>query len=285
MKITEIFSKKQQTFSFEFFPPKTDQGLVNLLNTIAELRECVPDFVSVTYGAMGTTRDKTIAITGRIQNELGITAMSHLTCVGSTAADIDAILERLQQFGVENIMALRGDPPGGNETFKPTPGGFQYGTDLIRRIKDFGGFCIGGAGYPEGHVEAKSYDLDLDFLKMKMDLGADFIVTQLFLSNDHYYRFRDAAKGKGVTLRLIPGIMPVTNHQQITKFAKLCGCTIPDDLITRLDAVSGNADDVRRIGIEHAAAQCRDLLRNGAPGIHFYTLNKSSATREIYAML
>ena len=188
MKITDIFKSKNQTFSFEFFPPKTEKGMENLLNTIKELKKFHPDFVSVTYGAMGSTRDKTLSIIDEIQNNLGITAMSHLTCVGATAGEIQEILKKLGSLEIQNIMALRGDPPQGHDTFVYTPGGFNNATNLIDCIKKNGSFSIGAAGYPEGHVEAKSLDADLNYLKMKMDQGADFIVTQLFLDNSFYYR-------------------------------------------------------------------------------------------------
>ncbi len=282
MKITDIFQTQERTFSFEFFPPKTENGYEILLRTIEALRSYRPDFVSVTYGAMGTTQDKTIAITAKIQNEIGITAMSHLTCVGSTEANINEILASLEKSNIKNIMALRGDPPEGQKEFIYTQGGFKNGTDLIRCIKENGRFAIGGAGYPEGHVEAASLESDLAYLKMKMDMGADFIVTQLFLDNRHYYKYRDMALKKGVTLRIIPGVMPVTNYDQITKFSTMCGCAIPSDLEARLRDVRDNKEEVAKVGIEHATNQCMDLLRNGAPGLHFYTLNKSTATQEIF---
>ena len=285
MRITDIFKEKNQTFSFEFFPPKTEEGMTNLLRTIKHLKQFNPDYVSVTYGAMGTTREKTISIVDEIQNRLGITAMAHLTCVGATSTEIKDILNQLKAAGIKNIMALRGDPPQGKKKFVYTPGGFRNATDLIACIKKNGDFCIGAAGYPEGHIEAESKDKDMDFLKMKMDSGANFIVTQLFLDNSHYFRFRELAKKKGVSLRLIPGIMPVTNYQQIYKFTTMCGCTIPAQLERRLYPVRDNKDEISKIGIEYAIKQCEELLRNDAPGLHFYTLNKSNATREVFNSL
>ena len=285
MKITDIFKKKNQTFSFEFFPPKTDKGMGNLLSTIKDLGEFKPDYVSVTYGAMGTTQDKTISIIDKIQNELGITAMSHLTCVGATSDQIDNILEKLSRLGIKNIMALRGDPPQGQSEFEYTPGGFKNATDLIQSIKTKNRFCIGAAGYPEGHIEAASLDSDLSYLKMKMDMGADFIVTQLFLDNSFYYEFRKLSEKKGIKLRIIPGIMPITNYQQIYKFTNMCGCKIPKKLEEMLYPVRENKEEVTKIGIEYATKQCKELLDNGAPGLHFYTLNKSTATREIFNAL
>ena len=285
MKITEIFKTRKQTFSFEFFPPKTESGYNNLLKTIKELKAYRPDFVSVTYGAMGTTREKTLSITKEIQSELGLTAMSHLTCVGTTAKQIEEILDELKKSGIQNIMALRGDPPQGEKNFVHTEGGFRYATDLIKHITEYGDFCIGAAGYPEGHIEAKDIDTDLDFLKMKMDCGADFIVTQLFLSNSDYFRFRERAERKGISLRLIPGIMPITNFQQIYKFADMCGCKIPKVLENRLYPVRENKEEVIKIGTEYATDQCRDLIQNDCPGFHFYTLNKSASTKLIYSTL
>lgn len=281
MKIRDIFQATKQTFSFEFFPPKTAEGLDALLATIGELRPYRPDFVSVTYGAMGTTRDKTIDITDTIQQRYGITAMAHLTCVGSTAEQIASVLRTLEERGVENIMALRGDPPKGQSEFVWTEGGFRHATDLIGFIHRANTFCIGAAGYPEGHSEAPSIDQDWDYLKMKVDLGADFVVTQLFLDNAFYYRFREATAKRNIAVRLIPGIMPVTNYEQIQKFTTMCGCAIPPGLAGELERVRNDAEAVRRVGVAHAVEQCRDLLRQGAPGIHFYTLNKSTATQEI----
>ncbi len=285
MKISDIFKKKDRTFSFEFFPPRTDKGMTNLINAVTSLKENNPDFVSVTYGAMGSTRDTTLNIIDIIQNKLHLTAMSHLTCVGSTSDQIQMILEKLRLMDIENIMALRGDPPKGSSEFVYTPGGFKYGSDLIKLIKNTGNFCIGAAGYPEGHIESDSLDNDLNFLKLKQDNGADFIVTQLFLDNSLYYKFREFSEAKGVKLRLIPGIMPVTNIEQINKFSELCGCTIPDDLKLRVGHVKNEPESIRKIGIEHAINQGKDLLKNGAPGLHFYTLNKSSATQEIFKAL
>ena len=285
MRITDIFKQKNQTFSFEFFPPKTEKGMVVLLQTIKNLKQFNPDYVSVTYGAMGSTQDKTLCIVDEIQNRLGITAMAHLTCVGASSMQIKDILQQLKKLGIQNIMALRGDPPQGQKEFVHTPGGFKNATDLIKCIKHTRYFCIGAAGYPEGHIEAETLNRDLDFLKMKMDLGADFIVTQLFLDNAYYFRFRELASKKGVNLRLIPGIMPVTNYQQINKFSSMCGCNIPPQLENRLYPVRDNNEDIARIGVEYATSQCEELLRNGAPGLHFYTLNKSTATREIFNAL
>ena len=286
MRITDIFKKKNQTYSFEFFPPKTEAGFAHLIDTIKELKQFNPDYVSVTYGAMGTTQEKTIEITNKIQNELNITAMAHLTCVGATSNRLEEIIQRFRELGIMNIMrALRGDPPQGQSEFIQASGGFRNATDLIRLIRKLEGFSIGAAGYPEGHIEAKSLDTDVEFLKMKMDMGADFIVTQLFLDNSFYFRFQELAIKKGVNLRIIPGIMPVSNYQQINKFSAMCGCTIPEALAKKLFKVRDNKEEIAKIGVEYASQQCIDLIKSGAPGLHFYTLNKSTATRDIFKAL
>ncbi len=285
MKISEIFKKKDKTFSFEFFPPKTDKAMSDLINAVTSLKGNNPDFVSVTYGAMGTTQDTTLSVIDIIQNKLNLTAMSHLTCVGSTAHQIQTTLDQLKSMNIENIMALRGDPPAGSNEFIYTPGGFRNGSDLIKFINGSGNFSIGAAGYPEGHIESESLTDDLNFLKLKQDNGADFIVTQLFLDNSYYYNFRESAQNKGINIRLIPGIMPVTNIKQINKFSELCGCTIPARLKKSLERVRNDPESIRKIGIEHAINQGKNLLENGAPGLHFYTLNKSPETQEIFKEL
>ena len=285
MKISEIFKKKDKTFSFEFFPPKTDKAMSDLINAVTSLKGNNPDFVSVTYGAMGTTQDTTLSVIDIIQNKLNLTAMSHLTCVGSTAHQIQTTLDQLKSMNIENIMALRGDPPAGSNEFIYTPGGFRNGSDLIKFINASGNFSIGAAGYPEGHIESESLTDDLNFLKLKQDNGADFIVTQLFLDNSYYYNFRESAQDKGINIRLIPGIMPVTNIKQINKFSELCGCTIPARLKKSLERVRNDPESIRKIGIEHAINQGKNLLENGAPGLHFYTLNKSPETQEIFKEL
>ena len=281
MKISQLFHAGRPIFSFEFFPPKDDAAAAALMETIEALRGLKPDFVSVTYGAGGSTRTKTLELVARIKHQLHIEAMAHLTCVGHSRQEIDGVLKELAAAGIENILALRGDPPRGQSQFVAHPAGFHYANELVGEIVKVHPFCIGVAGYPEKHIEAESMEADLAALKRKVDAGASFVTTQLFFVNDFYFEFVSRARAIGVGCPIIPGIMPITNYAQIQRFASLCGATIPAALHAALDPVKDDAEAVARIGIEHAAAQCRDLLYRGAPGIHFYTLNKSRATHEV----
>jgi methylenetetrahydrofolate reductase (NADPH) len=281
MRVSEMFASGEPLFSFEFFPPKNEEAAVELMKVVRRLRDLHPDFVSVTYGAGGSTRAKTLDLVARIKNEVGLEAVAHLTCVGHSRAEIRAILKELADRGIDNILALRGDPPKGETTFRPHPDGFQYANELTQEIALLDRFCIGVAGYPEKHIEAKSFDEDLRHLKLKVDAGASYIVTQLFFNNDVYFDFVARARSFGIRCPIIPGIMPVTNFTQIQRFAGLCGANLPDSLINELEPVQSDAEAVARIGINYAARQCEGLLRRGAPGIHFYTLNKSRATQEI----
>jgi methylenetetrahydrofolate reductase (NADPH) len=266
--------------SFEFFPPKTEEGDRNLLEkTIPALLATRPHYCSVTYGAGGSTRDKTLMIVDRIQRQHGLTAVAHLTCVDSTKEQVAGLLSQIKTLGVRNVLALRGDPPGGGE-FKPTPGGFEFSSQLVRFIRESGDFCIGVAGFPEGHIACKAgKQADWAFLKQKVDAGADWIITQLFFDNADFYEFRDHLAGRlGVKVPIVPGIIPILSAGQIRRFTALCGARIPAALGTRLDALGADDAAATEFGIEYAAGQCEDLLRNGAPGIHFYTLNKAAST-------
>ena len=285
MKIRERFGQEQPLFSFEFFPPKDDQGVDRLFETVANLKPLRPAFVSVTYGAGGSTREKTVAITRRIKREAGIEAMAHLTCVGHGRDEIAALLDEYEDAGIENIMALRGDPPRGDTEFVPHPEGFSHANELIAFIRERKEFCIGGAGYPETHPEAPSPEEDLLNLKRKVDAGTDFVVTQLFFDARDYFEFVSRARSESIDAPIIPGVMPVTNTAQIKRFTQMCGATIPAPLLAKLDAAAGDAEAVVEAGIEHATHQCRALLEGGAPGIHFYTLNRSLSTRKILANL
>ena len=285
MKIRERFGQERPLFSFEFFPPKDDRGVDALFDTVANLKALGPAFVSVTYGAGGSTREKTVAITRRIKREAGIEAMAHLTCVGHSRDEIAALLDEYEEAGVENIMALRGDPPRGDTEFVPHPQGFSHANELIAFIRQRKDFCIGGAGYPEVHPEAPSPEEDLGNLKRKIDAGADFVVTQLFFDEHDYFDFVSRARSLGIVTPIVPGVMPITNTAQIKRFTQMCGATIPGPLLAKLEAVTGDADAVIEVGIEHATRQCRALLQGGAPGIHFYTLNRSLSTRKILANL
>jgi len=287
MKIKDLFGRGAKIFSFEFFPPKTPEGLAALYAALEELRALKPSFVSVTYGAGGSTRDRTVELVGHIKNRLGIEAMAHLTCVGAGRREIQDILERLRASGIENILALRGDPPEGAARFTPPPDGFAHASDLVAFIRSrYGdGFCLGGAAYPEGHVESRSLEEDLAHLKIKVDAGVDFLITQLFFDNRVYFDFVARARRAGITVPILPGIMPVTNVAQIKRFTRQCGATIPKPLMARLEAVQEDPEAVVRVGVDHATEQCLALLAGDAPGIHFYTLNKSTATRTIYQNL
>lgn len=285
MKIRELFALQPQTFSFEFFPPKTTQDLADLLVRARELKALGPSFISVTYGAGGATRRHTMDLVCRLQAELDIIAMAHLTCVGHSRAELRTILEELRTRGVENLMCLRGDPPRGQSSFVPAPDGLQHASELVTLARSIGDFCIGVAGYPETHPESADKQRDLEYLKAKVDCGADFVTTQLFFDNRDYFDFCDRAQHMGLTVRIIPGIMPITNYHQIVRFASMCGATIPPALHRLLEPVADNPQAVLEIGVDWAWRQCEELLANGAPGIHFYTLNRSQATQRIFARL
>jgi methylenetetrahydrofolate reductase (NADPH) len=285
VKIKELFQNPQPVFSFEFFPPKTEAGEEALFEAIGQLKELNPSFVSVTYGAGGSTRDKTVAWVSRIKHEIRIEPLAHLTCVGSSKEEIGGVLDQLKEHGIENVLALRGDPPKGSDHFVAPAGGFGYAFELVRFIRSSYEFCLGGAGYPEGHPESPNTEKDLEYLKMKVNSGLDFVVTQLFFDNRFYFDYVERARKNGVTLPIIPGIMPITNVAQVERFTTLCGATIPDSLMLSLNAIRNDDAAVQQSGIEYATRQCRDLLARGAPGIHFYTLNKSHATREIFKRL
>ncbi|HYG22825.1 MAG TPA: methylenetetrahydrofolate reductase [NAD(P)H] [Verrucomicrobiae bacterium] len=282
--VRDIYAEKQRqgspVISFEFFPPKTEEGDRNLLEkTIPALIGTRPDYCSVTYGAGGSTRDKTLMIVDRIQKEHHLTAVAHLTCVAATREEIRNLLRQIQSLGVKNVLALRGDPPGGGE-FKPTPGGFEFSSQLVEFIREMDGFSIGVAGFPEGHVACKEgKHVDWKHLKTKIDAGADFVLTQLFFDNADFYEFREhLTRELGVTIPLVPGIVPILSASQIKRFTAMCGACIPDSLSARLDELSEDDAAATEFGIEYATKQCEDLLRNGVPGIHFYTLNKSHST-------
>ena len=285
MKIKAILEKVRPSFSFEFFPPKNDEGFEQLFATISQLESCQPSYVSVTFGAGGSTRTQTIDLVGRIQNEIGLESMAHLTCVGSSREELRSILDTLQEKGIHNILALRGDPPQGQEKFVKVENGFAYANELVEFIRRHYDFCVGVAGYPEGHVECPDKSTDLENLKKKVDAGADFIVTQLFFDNRFYFDFVERAQNAGIKIPIIPGIMPILNVKQTQRFTKMCGSTIPEMLMKKLESFQDEPETVRRIGIEHATVQCELLLQEGAPGIHFYTLNRSNATLKILESL
>jgi len=275
---------KRPVISFEFFPPKTEEGDRNLLEkTIPALLQLKPDYCSVTYGAGGSTREKTLMIVDRIQRQHGLTAMTHLTCVGSTQEQLGSVLEEAAKLGIRNILALRGDPPGGNGEFKKTEGGFEFSYQLVRFIRQKGGFSIGTAGFPEGHIACKDgKHIDWQRLKAKIDEGADFVLTQLFFDNADFFQFRDYMERKlSVNVPICPGILPVLSSNQIKKFTTICGARIPQPLLSKLEEFGDNDEATAEFGIEYASRQCEELLREGVPGIHFYTLNKAHSTTRI----
>ncbi len=286
MKIRNRLNPSNPCFSFEFFPPKTDEGTANLLKTLEDLAQLEPGFVSVTYGAGGSTRDRTLELVTRIKRDTGIEAMAPLTCVGHTREELRELLQRLQDAKIENVLALRGDPPQGQKTYEPVEGGFRHASELVRFIReeDFN-FCVGGACYPEGHVETASRDDDLRHLKAKADAGLDFVITQLFFDNAFYFDFLERARRIGVNIPIVPGIMPITNYEQVQRFTRFCGATVPMRLALQLERVKDQPEAVAQLGVAHATVQCMELLARGVPGIHFYTLNKSPATRMIVSAL
>jgi methylenetetrahydrofolate reductase (NADH) len=285
MRIDALFASGQPTISFEFFPPKTEAGFASLYQTIDELHPLHPSYVSVTYGAGGSTRRGTVDLVHRIQSELNIRAMAHLTCVDHTAEQLGEVLDELWAGGIVNVLTLRGDPPAGQQGFTATAGGFAHASDLARFAKGRHDFSLGVAGYPEGHPQSLSPQHDLEMLKLKLDNGGRFVVTQLFFDNADFYRFRDSAARIGIKAPIIAGIMPITNAAQIKRFVAMCGAKIPGPLLSKLETVESDAAAVAALGVEYAISQCRDLLDRGVAGIHFYTLNKSKATVQIVQAL
>ena len=265
--------------SCEFFPTKTEEGERALFQkTIPALHGLMPDFCSVTYGAGGGTREKTLGIVDRIQREFGVVAMAHLTCVNATVAETTSVLEQTRALGIRNILALRGDPPDGADAFVRADGGFEYSYQLVRHIREFGGASIGVAGFPEGHIHCREgKHADWLRLKAKIDEGADFVITQLFFDNRHYLEMRDFLSACGVTAPILPGILPILSASQIKRFTALCGAELPAALLAELETCRDD-EKVTELGIEYATRQCEELLREGAPGLHFYTLNKSAST-------
>jgi methylenetetrahydrofolate reductase (NADPH) len=285
MRIDQILDQQRPVFSFEFFPPKTDDGQTMLENTLEVLKDDRPEYVSVTYGAGGTTRERTVEITKWIKQDLGIEAMAHLSCVGEAKERLSEILGELKDVGIENVLALRGDPPRGETEWKPHPGGLHYSVELIEVMaRDFD-FCIGAACFPEVHPDAPNLQEDLKYARRKVEAGASFLITQLFFDNELYFDFVDEARAAGITVPIIPGIMPITSFKQIKTITEMCEASIPADLERALSERADDPEAVAELGVAYATLQCSDLLARGAPGIHFYTLNRSPATRAILAAL
>jgi methylenetetrahydrofolate reductase (NADPH) len=285
MRIDQILAAPGPVFSFEFFPPKTELGEGNLYAALAELRTLEPSFVSVTYGAGGSTREKTIEIVKRIRQEYGLEAMAHFTCVGATVAQLRDTLNEMQQAGIDNVLALRGDPPAGEEVWIKTDGGLEYSSELVELIASDYPFAIGAACFPETHIHASSPEADLEHLAEKVRAGVDFLITQLFFDNSLYFSFLERARAAGIEVPIIPGIMPITQVGQVERMATMCGASIPDGLRRELHARGEHPEAVLDFGVAYATLQCAELLAAGAPGIHFYTLNRSPATRAILSAL
>lgn len=290
MRIPSLYKQKQPVFSFEFFPPKTQEAEEKLFEVAHELKTLEPGFISVTYGAMGTTRSNTLRIVSRFKKEVGLEAAAHLTCIAHNRSEIDTVLKDLKSAGIENIVALRGDvPQDPSASVKEPERDFQYAFELVQYIRkhpEFSkSFSLIVAGYPETHVECRDKQKDLEHLKRKVDAGADAIITQLFFNNTDYFDFVERARKAGINVPIIPGIMPVTNGGQIKRFADMCGASIPDALRSNIEKFGDDLPSIESYGIEYAARQCQELLQKGVPGIHFYTLNKSRATQEIVRSL
>ncbi len=284
MRIDEALATARPFFSFEFFPPKDDAGEVALFATIEALRPLRPAFVSVTYGAGGSARARTVGLAKRIRQDLGLGVLAHATCVGAERAQLRALFDDLSRAGIENVLALRGDPPKG-EAADSASGGFQHAGELIAMLARNYHFCIGAACYPETHVEAADAQSDLQHLVEKVQAGAQFLITQLFFDNDAYFAFVARARQAGIRVPILPGVMPITDYRQIDRFIAMCGASIPPKLRVELDARRDEPGAVEDLGVAYATLQCTDLLRRGAPGVHFYTLNRSPATRAIVSAL
>lgn len=282
---TVLQGRRQPVFSFEFFPPKTDDGVRQLFEAMSHLRELEPTFVSVTYGAGGSVRTRTVDLVTRIRRELDIEPVAHLTCVDATVEDLHGILGGLRDAGIDNVLALRGDPPEGVERFVPTAGGLAHGSELMELITAQYGFCVGGACYPEKHPESADADEDVRSAMRKEAAGASYLITNLFFDNRVYFDFVPRARAAGVSIPIIPGIMPVTNVGQIRRFTSKIGASIPDALLEALRSREDDPDAVLQLGVAWATLQCTELLAGGAPGVHFYTMNRSPATRAILSAL
>ncbi len=286
MRIDHILAEADEpVFSFEFFPPKTEEGERNLRAALEALAPLEPDFASVTYGAGGSSRDRTLEVIRWLKQELGIEAMAHLSCVGATREELCATLDRVAETGVENVLALRGDPPRGETEWRPHPGGLRYSTELIELIRRGYPFSVGAACFPEVHPDAPDLASDLHYLRAKVDAGAAFLITQLFFDNELYFGFVEEARAVGIEVPIIPGIMPITDLKQIKTITGMCGACIPEALLEQLEDRATDTEAVAELGTAYATLQCAELLARGAPGIHFYTLNRSPATRAILSAL
>jgi methylenetetrahydrofolate reductase (NADPH) len=284
VRVPELYARPRPTVSFEFFPPKTDEAEEALFrDTVPALKRLGPGFISVTYGAGGGTRDRSLRMVQRLRDEFAIEAVAHVTCVGHTRADIAGLLDEARGRGIENLLALRGDPPRGQATFQAVPGGFSYAVDLIRFVKGTGGhFSLGAAGYPEGHVECPDKLLDWDRTAAKVEAGAEYLITQLFYDADDFLAFEDYLRNRrGVRVPILPGILPFLSTEQIKRFTKLCGAKLGDGLLRKLEQLAHDDESVRQLGVEVCTNLCRRLLDHGVPGIHLYCLNRAPSCAEV----
>ncbi|VVB83152.1 Methylenetetrahydrofolate reductase [uncultured archaeon] len=284
MKIKDILSNKKFTLSFEVFPPKIEGDFEKLIKAVIELKRFNPDWVSVTYGAGGNTKNKSITIASVLKEFYNLEVLAHLTCTNSSKKDIKDVLYEMERKGIENILALRGDPPRGKK-FEAIQDGFAYASELVSFIKKNNGFCMGGACYPQGHIESSSLENDMDNLKKKVDAGAEFLITQLFFENNKFYNFVDRAEKAGITIPINPGIMPITNYHQIKRMTELTGNEIPFKLKRELETRVSQPEEIEKLGRHYAAMQAEDLKKNGARGIHFYCMNRSAIVAGILEMM
>jgi methylenetetrahydrofolate reductase (NADPH) len=285
MKITDLFLSQERTFSFEFFPPKDEISAVDFGINIGRLMKLSPSFVTVTYGAGGSTQERTFALVDFLQNKIGLTTVAHYTCVNTTREKVKADLNQLVDFNIKNLMLLRGDPPKGQAKFAVSQNGFNHASELIEFVDTNYDFCKAGAAYIEKHPESKDLEEEIRNLKIKVNAGADFLITQLFFINRQYFHFINLARLAGITCRIIPGIIPLTSYKQIERFTKMSSARIPLELLDQMEKYKNDREKMYEIGVEYSIKQCRELLQKGAPGIHFYTLNKSRAAIEIFESL
>ncbi len=292
MKVTDILrfarERGEPVFSFEFFPPRTDEGERQLFHTVEALRPLGPAFVSVTYGAGGSDRARTVDLVKRLKRDVEVEPVAHVTCVGTSRDEVARVLDDVAAAGIQNVLLLRGEPPRGERSFVPHPEGFAHASDLVAWVRSQPGrwsFCVGGAAYPEGHPETRDLARDLAHLRTKVEAGVDFLVTQLFFDNAHYFRFVERARAAGIAVPVLPGVMPLTSVDQIERFTAMCGASIPSPLRAAMEVRRADAEASLQLGVAYASLQCADLLRRGAPGVHFYTLNRSPSSRAILAAL
>jgi methylenetetrahydrofolate reductase (NADPH) len=285
MNISNIFKERRQGISLEFFPPKSSEGKDAFMKVVNELKAFDPLYVSVTYGAGGTTQDRTLNTLKWIKKETDLTVMSHLTCIGATKTSMSALLKEYQSSGIDNILALRGDPPMNRPDFDPTQGEFKYARNLVEFVKKYNYFSIAVAVYPEGHAQSPSIEKDMEYTKQKIDAGADLGITQMFFSNRYYYDFLDRAAKLGITIPILPGIMPIVDCKKIVEFAGFCNASVPKEILDRMEPVMDMPEEMRKLGVDYAVKQCEDLIKNGINYLHFYTMNRSDSVSEILKAL